>query len=187
MLTKTVFLPFRWKFTVASLYLYHMLKGVLFSQLIRCATGFCTYEQFWNRNTLLTNKYRPKNIRNGDLNRDYSLSCFINLFVKDGEFFVPSRTCCLCLKLIAFIYFSTATNNVQWYYNLVIGHTVDLIAFLSLNSVTIRARWGGTFSPWKIKLLVGKRRSTTGQRSDSSMYMYFCAFMYDTDCLNTIK
>lgn len=32
-------------------------------------------------------------------------------------------------------------------------------------------------SSWKIKLLFGKCRATMGQNSDSSMSIYFCAFM----------
>lgn len=57
------------------------------------------------------------------------------------------------------------------------GHNIKLIAFLCLNSVTMQARWAGSLSSWKIKLLLGKCRATTGQNSDSSMSMYFCAFM----------
>lgn len=57
------------------------------------------------------------------------------------------------------------------------GHNIKLIAFLCLNSVTMQARWAGSLSSWKIKLLFGKCRATTGQNSDSSMSMYFCAFM----------
>lgn len=48
------------------------------------------------------------------------------------------------------------------------------LAFLCLNSVTIRALWAGALSSWKVKPFVGKCRASTGKSSDFIVIIILC-------------